>query len=38
MSNTPDTCPQHPDYDGVGDPPDDDCEACAQLHDTVDPD
>jgi hypothetical protein len=24
-------CPEHPDYDGIGDPPDDDCYHCAYL-------
>jgi hypothetical protein len=25
-------CPEHPEYDGVGDPPDAECEDCQQLH------
>jgi len=28
-------CPEHPDYDGIGDPPDPDCDDCQQLHSDV---
>jgi hypothetical protein len=28
-------CPDHPEYDGVGDPPDPDCEDCQALREEV---
>lgn len=31
------TCPTHPDYDGIGEPPDPECPECANLADDVSP-
>jgi hypothetical protein len=30
-----DPCPVHPDYDGLGDPPDPECADCVRLQEAV---
>jgi hypothetical protein len=29
------TCPDHPEYEGYGEPPDPECETCQDLRDEV---
>lgn len=32
---TEETCPNHPEYDGFGEPPDSECEECLELREHV---